>query len=180
MPSSSVRMKGVVKTDAGVTAPPGFPNAAPALPLRAPRRGGVPTLTVVIASSGTTAALDNCLASVCSQCARFDAELIVVSSVPGAEVHVLATLCPTARFVLAPADAMVPQLRSLGMAEANGDIVVFSDDAAVPENRWLATIMATVFPSDAELSASDQPFDWPAYFTASGAFTRKSLGNGER
>ncbi|MGI9076811.1 MAG: glycosyltransferase family 2 protein [Gemmatimonadaceae bacterium] len=147
---------------------------------RAPRRGALPTLTVVIASNGSRSGLEACLASVSAQCARLDAELIVVRAAPGAEIQILGTLHPAVRFLPAPGGTTVPELRSLGMAEANGDIVVFSEDAVVRENRWLAMIMAHVFPTDAEVSASDRPFDWPAYFAASGTFTREPLGIGGR
>ena len=180
MPTSSVRMKDAVQSTDGSNDAAGLPRARPSRRVRAPRRGGVPTLTVVIASSGTRTSLETCLASISAQCGRFDAELIVVRAVPFAEMQLLGALYPAARFVLAPANAVVPELRALGMAEADGDIVVFSEDGIVPENRWLSMIMARVFPSNAEISASDHSFDWPAYFTASGAFTRKDFGNGER
>ncbi len=180
MPINSFHVKDAMQPGDGTRELAGLPRGRRSKLLRAPRRGGVPTLTVVIASNGTRSGLEACLASVTAQCARFDAELIVVRAAPSAEIQVLGTLYPTARFVLASADATALELRSLGMAEATGDIVVFSEDGTVRENRWLATIMATVFPSDAEISASDQPFDWPAFFAASGGFTRKTLGIGER
>lgn len=180
MPSSSVRMKGAVQSGDGITEPAGVPRARRPKPVRAPRRGGVPTLTVVIASNGTRSGLEACLASITVQCERFDAELVVVRAAPSAEIQVLATLYPTARFVPARAHTTVPQLRSLGMAESNGDIVVFSEDATVRENRWLAMIMATVVPSASEILASDPEFDWPTYFSAAGAFTGRTLGISER
>ncbi|MBC7789139.1 MAG: hypothetical protein H7Z74_04255 [Anaerolineae bacterium] len=148
--------------------------------LRAPRRGGKPTLTVVIASSEDDSRLDLCLAAILPQSTLYNGELIVVRSASSPEVRVLETLYPTARFVLAPTDASLPELRSLGMSEANGDIVVFTGDGIVRESRWLAKIMAKACPPDGENLVSDQPFDWSAYFTGAGVFTRKTLGIGGR
>lgn len=179
MPKSSVRMKDFVQSGDGTAQSMGVPEDRQRKQLRAPRRGGVPTLTVVIASNARLSDLDACLADVCGQCARFNAELIVVRPATGSEIHLLSALYPTARFVLAPADARASELRSAGMAEANGDIVVFTDDGTVKEKHWVAQIMATVVPLDDEMP-DDQRFDWPAFLTASGAFTRNILGIGER
>jgi hypothetical protein len=143
---------------------------------RTPRRTDRPTVSVVVASNRERALLDACLASLLPQCARQGAELIVTRAASPNEVGALARAMPQVRFVAAPRDATIPQLRGIGMAEATGDIVALTEDHCVAENHWLEVIMrhamegADVVGGGMGNAQRSRAVDWGAYFAEYGFF----------
>ena len=135
---------------------------------RAPRRGTTPTLSVVVTSLSERRQLEECLASLIPQCTRSGAELIVARSAPASDLAFLRRQQPTVRFIHAPADAGPSQLRGLGMSEANGDIVAFTDDARPADATWIDTLFRHHDAAASEMAASAPVVDWSVYFAERG------------
>src|SRR5215831_1816031 len=98
-----------------------------------------PMISVVVASNREVALLRSCLASLQPQCERVGAELIVAraggSSTP--EISALRAAMPKVRFVDAPADSGIPELRGTGMDHAVGQWVATTEDHCVANEGWL-------------------------------------------
>jgi hypothetical protein len=96
-----------------------------------------PTFTIVIATR-QAAGLAVLLETVAPKCRARGAELIVAAPVSD-ELAALRKRFPEAVFFDAPADADLDQLRQLGTAESNGDILILSDDTRPLPEEWLTT-----------------------------------------
>ena len=144
--------------------------------VRSARRADRPSVSVVVASNRERALLDACLSSLLPQCARQGAELIVARAASPNEVAALARAMPQVRFVAAPRDATIPQLRGIGMNEAAGDIVALTEDHCVAEDHWLEVIMrhamegADVVGGVVGNAQRARAVDWGAYFAEYGFF----------
>ena len=145
--------------------------------IRAPRRGAKPTVTVVVASKGDRSSLERCLAALVPQCSRFGAEVIVARAGAGPEVASLGRAMPQIRFILAPSDSDIDQLRALGMVEADGDIVALTDDRVCVGADWGVVLeqmasegrAAEPHPrTDDDTAPLRVSFDWRSYFERNG------------
>lgn len=116
-----------------------LPDAEKHRVARAPRRGSVPLVSVVVASNGDWRLLQRCLASLVEPCLRLRAEVVVARAGVGPEIDTLARMYPTVGFVEGEPAASIAQLRALGMREATGDIVVLTEDDVTPDVQWLDT-----------------------------------------
>jgi hypothetical protein len=138
---------------------------------RTPRRGRTPTLSVVLIWRGERESLERCLTSLLPPCARVGAEVVVVRAAAalGDATSVAAT---GARFVHAPHDASVRQLRGLGMAEATGDIVALADERSALNGDWIATLLRRAGGDGADVldDAGPRATDWGSYFSERGLF----------
>jgi GT2 family glycosyltransferase len=143
---------------------------------RTPRRSDKPTLSVVVASNRERALLDACLSSLLPQCAQQGAELIVARASSPNEVGALARAMPQVRFIAAPRDATIPQLRGIGMAEATGDIVALTEDHCIADEHWVEVILrhamegADVVGGGMGNAQRSRAVDWGAYFAEYGFF----------
>ena len=143
---------------------------------RGPRRGLIPTISVVVASCRDRKLLHACLDSLLGQCDRLNAELVVARANGAQDVDSLARHFPTARFVEAPANASIPELRALGMSAATGDIVALTEDHCVADEYWLETISqhaiegAQVVGGGMDNAQRSRVVDWAAYFAEYGFF----------
>ena len=154
--------------------PPGKPT--PPQRRRGPRRGAMPTISVVVASCRTPALLDACLESLRGQCDQMGAQLIVARAASAGDVSALAKLYPGVEFIEAPGGASIPELRGLGMAHAAGDIVALTEDHCVADEHWLETIAqqardgAQVIGGGMGNAQRSRAIDWAAYFSEYGFF----------
>jgi hypothetical protein len=118
------------------TQPRGLPPG-----LRRARLGSGPTVSVVVASRSAGPALGGYLAALGSQCHAAGAELVVALSAAAAEVDSLRAAHPAARIVVSPSARTPGELRAVGMAEAEGDIVALADDGAELPPDWVASLL---------------------------------------
>ncbi len=146
-------------------------------PRRGPRRGSAPTVSVVVASNRDKALLQACLGSLLGQCQRLKAELLVARAGTPAEASALGKTYPSVRFVAAPADASIPQLRAIGMAQASGDVVALTEDHCIADENWVETLTQSAN-SDADVvgggmdnARRSRLVDWAAYFAEYGFFS---------
>ena len=138
--------------------------------LSLPARHGVskaPRLSVVVTSSGDRVALAAALDSILPQCRRLGAELVVVSTQWRGQLEALRHSFFGARFVAAPTESGAAQQRALGLAECDGDIVVFTTDGAPVDEHWLASALPKGALERARLGApwTDRVEHWRAYLS---------------
>jgi len=123
-----------------------------------------PHLSVVVASNGPTTSLEHCLRSLLEQSGRTRAELIVARAQRLHEIETLVHAHPSVRFVEAPRDATIPDLRAVGMRESTGDVVIVMDDSSVPDPRWLEEVSVGVDNlSDRPATGSSDPASAPLH-----------------
>jgi GT2 family glycosyltransferase len=144
---------------------------------RGPRRGTAPTVSVVVASNRDKALLHACLGSLLGQCQRINAELLVARAGAPADVSALAKTYPSVRFVNAPVDASIPQLRAIGMAQASGDVVALTEDHCIADQNWVEALAqsasgdADVVGGGMDNARRSRAVDWAAYFAEYGFFS---------
>ena len=152
------------------------PDITPSL-RRGPRRGSSPTISVVVASNRDKALLNACLGSLLGQCQRMNAELLVARAGTAADVSSLGKTYPSVRFVAAPPDASIPQLRAIGMAQAAGDVVALTEDHCIADDHWVETLTqsanggADVVGGGMDNARRSRAVDWAAYFAEYGFFS---------
>lgn len=147
----------------------------PARP-RSPRRGSTPTFSVVIVSRGDFAALESCVERLCGPCCRFGAELVIVAPLPEAEVALLRERLPDARIVVAPADLGENELRALGIHEAGGDIVAFTEDCDARGEEWLSVLERRARSDGAYGPTPNGATNWAQYLADRGLLRRNGHG----
>jgi hypothetical protein len=107
----------------------------------ASRRLSRPTISIVLASSQPRPIFDACVSTLTAHCAGFRAELIVARADSALQLGVLSRLYPQARFVAAPAECSIGELRTWGMKVATGDIVLLVDDAMNVDERFVEGVL---------------------------------------
>lgn len=152
---------------------------------RGPRRGSAPTVSVVVASNRDKALLQACLGSLLGQCQRLNAELLVARAGASSDVAALGKTYPSVRFVTAPPDASIPQLRAIGMAQASGDVVALTEDHCIADENWVEALTQSAH-SDADVvgggmdnARRTRAVDWAAYFAEYGFFATDRPEHGE-
>jgi len=94
-------------------------------------------VSVVVVSTASSAELDAAIAALLPQCSAAFAELIVVRAASTTDAVDVQDSRPGVRFVTALAATPVRELRRIGMAEAGGDIVAFTEDTGTVPPDWV-------------------------------------------
>ena len=130
--------------------------------------------SIVVASWSGETALRRCLESLLPQIN--DAQVIVAFR--GERLPVLAKeqrFC-NVRFVTAPGDASVFQLRSLGLREARGGLVALIEDHSAVSQEWLPALNraraagSLISGGPIENDPESSGYDWALYFAEYGRF----------
>ena len=113
-----------------------------------------PQLSIVIATVGGPIELSRILNALREQAGRFKAEVLVPYHEQKNEYYQIADEYPEARFIGVPIDALTDlsgsavrkhfiydRLRSAGLSHSNGEIVVMTEDHAVPAPDWCEQIL---------------------------------------
>jgi GT2 family glycosyltransferase len=142
---------------------------------RGVRLAETPTVTVVVASCRDRSLLAACLASLLPQCREHQAAIVVARADTPEGVAQLEREYPGVRFVPVSPNATIPQLRGLGLAQADGDIVALTEDHCVAAPDWIAQLASAPGGSDVVGGAMgnarrDRALDWAAYFSEYGLF----------
>lgn len=109
------------------------------------------------------------------QCARLGAELILIRR-ERESVAALTNIATGCRIIPAPADANVPRLRGLGLAQAGGEWVALTEDHCVADPGWLDALLKAGEPEVQVLGGSmgnakrDRATDCGAFFSEYGFF----------
>jgi GT2 family glycosyltransferase len=144
-----------------------------------------PHVSVVVASNRSRSLLDDCLGALLEQCARAGAELIVARDDDEDGLEALRSAYPKVRVVAVRAGASIPELRAAGMREANGDIVMLTEDHCVAGPRWVEELcfgvdqIAEVAGGGMDNAQRTRAIDWAAYFSEYGLYaTTRTDTNG--
>jgi len=106
-----------------------------------------------------------------------NAELLVARAGAPSDVAPLAKSYPSVRFVNAPVDASIPQLRAIGMAQASGDVVALTEDHCIADENWVEALTlsasgdADVVGGGMDNARRSRAVDWAAYFAEYGFFS---------
>jgi hypothetical protein len=119
-----------------------------------PRRGALPRVSVVIVSTGSPSQLDACLAALGVRQGVADAELIVVAADHASSLSAVMTAYADIRLVAAPPGSTVGQLRTLGVAEAKGDVVAMLESDRVVPDKWLEALTWRLTGAESEQQGS--------------------------
>lgn len=106
-----------------------------------------PSLSVVLVADGDCAELNRTIQSLDTQIAEYDAQLVIVRR--NADPSIESALSHVARYrlVRAPDECPRSEMRSLGMAAAQGDIVVLRDNGSPVASDWLSCFHQTLIKS---------------------------------
>src|SRR4051812_31773577 len=106
--------------------------------MEAPMAGVLPRMSVVVATSGRAELLRQTLPALAASVAAVSgAELLIVEQRGRATVGLCADLGVAAEVVSDPGQG-ASRARNLGTAEAEGEVVLFTDDDCVVPERWVA------------------------------------------
>lgn len=105
---------------------------------RTVRAGANPTLSVQLTSTGPRHQLEACLQQVGDACSRLGAQLVVVRAFTDDELQQMRNRYPDVLFAAAPAGLPAMELRAIGMAVTDGDVVVFGDDTQTTPEELIA------------------------------------------
>ena len=102
------------------------------------RANGLPTVSVVAVAGDDPDAAIREMSACYAKWAHFGVELIVVCGADETWRPAMAALPQGLRIVFGPADANDAQLRSLGLASAEGDLVMLVDDLVLTDESWIS------------------------------------------
>ena len=115
------------------------PSERGSAPSPAVRRMAIPSLSLVVTSLGERPALERGLAALLPAAQENGVEVLVVRADTPSRLSELAREFAGVRFVMAPPGVTRDELLMLGMAEATGHIVSFSEDSALATGDWHRT-----------------------------------------
>lgn len=156
-----------------------LPDAEGHRAVRAPRRGSMPLLSVVVASNRDWHLLQGFLARLIEPCLRLRAEVVVARAAVGPEIDTLTKMYPSVAFVEGPVAASIAELRVLGIRAATGDIVVFAEDSGIPDAEWFDTFAhrAKGEGTGAAANAPHVEGDWSAFVAQRGSVPKRDEGH---
>jgi GT2 family glycosyltransferase len=135
-----------------------------------------PIVSVIVASCRERRLLDACLRSLEAQCREYQAEIVVSRASSPSEIQDLREKFPSVRFVAAPMNRTIPQLRAEGIAAAEADVIALTEDHCVVAGDWLGKLTravehgALVAGGAMDNAQRNRAIDWAAYFAEYGFF----------
>ena len=96
-----------------------------------------PQASVIVPSYNSQATIVQCLQALQSQETAFSYEIVVVDSSNDGTPDLLVSQFPAIKLIQLPQRTLPGPARNLGVREAVGDILAFTDADCVPERRWL-------------------------------------------
>jgi len=111
-------------------------------PINPKRTNKTPRLSVVIPSYRSEKMILNCLQSVFDQDFEHPFEVIVVDSSPESIEQIIKKDFPQVRFVYLEKRTLPGKARSLGAAQAKGDVVFFTDTDCIVDPLWMQRLWA--------------------------------------
>jgi cellulose synthase/poly-beta-1,6-N-acetylglucosamine synthase-like glycosyltransferase len=118
------------------------------------------SVSIIVPAFNAAGRIASCLEALCKQAERQDAEILVVNDGSSDDTAEVVRRFPQVRLI-AQANAGPAAARNRGAIEANGAIILFTDDDCVPAPGWLEAML--------------EPFDDPEVVATKGVYrTRQS------
>jgi glycosyltransferase involved in cell wall biosynthesis len=137
-----------------------------------------PRLSVIVISFSAPPLLERCLLSLQRQTMKEGVEILVVTrpATDDLDTKWLRDMFSWAKWIEAPRGANVPQMRSVGLAESQGEIVALLEDDCLTPETWCADLLqahddpAVAIGGGIEPGGYRRGLDWAAYFCEYGKF----------
>lgn len=135
-----------------------------------------PHLSIVIAASNGPHYLRRCLNSLKKQIQSHDAEVLVIANFAAEPVKSAVGPHEAIRFISHPESTTVPELRTRGLREAEGNILALSEDNIVFDADWCAAIEQahelphSIIGGPVAPSEEGRAQDWAVYFYEYGRY----------
>jgi glycosyltransferase involved in cell wall biosynthesis len=97
--------------------------------------------SVIVPSYNSRSTIERCLQALQSQETEFDYEIVVIDSSNDDTADLIATRFPAIRLIRLPRRTLPGPARNIGIQEAVGDILAFTDADCVPEPCWLEKML---------------------------------------
>ena len=133
-------------------------------------------LSVVVAASNNTQALERCLESLKGQGEAEDTEIIVVSNYRERVQERIERRFPYVKYVSLPEDTTVPELRTTGIFHSRGEIVALIEDHCLLDENWCSEIKKAhelpypIIGGSVENASCERWLDWAVYFYEYGKY----------
>jgi hypothetical protein len=131
---------------------------------------------VVIVSYGDPDALASCVGRRGEPCHRFGAEIVIVVHGAVGTVAALLKVNPGALVAAAPADLSREDVRGVGLLEATGDIVAFTDECETRGEEWIAVLERRARNAGSYGPSPNGTVDWARYLEDRGLLSRDGTG----
>src|SRR5262245_52505502 len=130
----------------------------------------MPNVSVVIASVSGLPELAERLSALERQQGGVDYEIIVANRCQDETVEHIQRCFPRVRLLHFPKQLSIPELRATAMDQANGDIIVVTEDHCIAPDNWLAEIVKAhnlgymVVGGAVENGKTNRVIDWSVFF----------------
>ncbi|MBI1747149.1 MAG: glycosyltransferase [Acidobacteria bacterium] len=129
-----------------------------------------PKLSIIIASVNGLGCLRECLEAIERQPERAQAEILVVDRCGGETAAGVRNHFPNVRLISVAGHMSIPKMRAMGWRESRGDILVFTEDHCMADQRWLAEILKAHADGHAAVGGAvengsvESIVDWSVFF----------------
>lgn len=129
----------------------------------------MPIISVVVVSVAGLPTLERCLRALENQHCEADYEIIAVLSGKRANAAQIRPTFPRVKLIECPERKGIPELRTMGAAQAAGEFIAFTEDRLVADANWLSEIIkahrcgADVVGGAIEPDGIRGPLDWAVY-----------------
>ncbi len=100
-----------------------------------------PVLSVVIASVNGFPMIEECLASLGAQNGQTSVEAIVVDATGEPTARLIRQRFPWVKLIAVPERLTIPQLRTVGLRHAKGEIVAIIEDHCIADRHWCEALV---------------------------------------
>jgi len=135
-----------------------------------------PTLSIVIGSQNARASIRQCLTALEGEHDDHTPEILVVDNSTDGTAEIVRADFPQVKLIVAPADALMPELWETGIRQSAGEIVALTTSHFVPEPDWVKRMLRahrsayTAIGGAIENDPRGDLTDWAVYFGRYSAF----------
>lgn len=126
-------------------------------------------LSIIIPSVNGLPTISECLAALEQQRGEFEAEVIVVDRCRNGTAEHIRTYFPSVKLVRLSGSVGIPEMRSIGLAQATGNIIAFTEDHCIAPANWFEQIFKAhrsgyrAIGGAVENGSVERIRDWAAY-----------------
>ena len=127
-------------------------------------------LSIIVAAFNNESYLEQCLKSLINQIDSSDTEIIVVSNFYNKSVEQIKKRYSGVKFIVLPEETNVPELRTRGINDSNGEIIALLEDHCIFDKQWCSEIKRahkhpySIIGGSVENASPAKALDWAVYF----------------